>query len=165
MLRDGVCDEITNTERCLYDGGDCCKEDKSTDLCKVCTCKMVIKTNFLNERVHKLAVKMYQKKENLHLMQITYIKNVSDVISLDVCHMICLDEDLDGSVNAWSLFKEHSLCSCSWVEAPVCSIDFYLTQVDNITNSNQAVMLWQAVTSFIQMSKVVQCGKTKEHNA
>ena len=39
MIRDGVCDEITNTERCLYDGGDCCKEDKSTELCNVCTCK------------------------------------------------------------------------------------------------------------------------------
>ncbi len=37
MLRDGICDEATNTELCHWDGGDCC-QDKSTKtdvFCKV----------------------------------------------------------------------------------------------------------------------------------
>ncbi len=33
MIGDGVCDEVTNNERCLFDGGDCCKEDKSMTTC------------------------------------------------------------------------------------------------------------------------------------
>ncbi len=37
MLRDGVCDEATNNEKCLYDGGDCClsRGKKGESLCKV----------------------------------------------------------------------------------------------------------------------------------
>ncbi len=37
MLRDGVCDEATNNERCHYDGGDCCldRSVKNSALCKV----------------------------------------------------------------------------------------------------------------------------------
>ncbi len=37
MLRDGVCDELTNNETCHYDGGDCCldRDQKDTTLCRV----------------------------------------------------------------------------------------------------------------------------------
>ncbi len=37
MLRDGVCDEATNNELCLWDGGDCCvdRSKKGTSFCKV----------------------------------------------------------------------------------------------------------------------------------
>ncbi len=37
MLRDGVCDEPTNNERCHWDGGDCCldKTLKDDTLCQV----------------------------------------------------------------------------------------------------------------------------------
>ena len=42
LIGDGVCDEATNTYRCLYDGGDCCKADseKDTKYCQDCTCKL-----------------------------------------------------------------------------------------------------------------------------
>ncbi len=36
MIRDGVCDEATNTEKCHWDGGDCCQDKFLADesLCK-----------------------------------------------------------------------------------------------------------------------------------
>ncbi len=40
MIRDGVCDEATNVERCLFDGGDCCLGNKSVWNCNFCTCKL-----------------------------------------------------------------------------------------------------------------------------
>ena len=38
LIGDGVCDDITNTKRCLFDGGDCCLSRKNTKLCIDCTC-------------------------------------------------------------------------------------------------------------------------------
>ncbi len=40
MIGDGVCDEATNTEECLFDGNDCCLENKNTDLCQDCFCRL-----------------------------------------------------------------------------------------------------------------------------
>ncbi len=39
LLGDRVCDEVTNNERCLYDGGDCCLSNKNTKYCQDCTCR------------------------------------------------------------------------------------------------------------------------------
>ncbi len=40
MLRDGACDELTNTEKCHWDGGDCCLDIslKDESLCQVSKC-------------------------------------------------------------------------------------------------------------------------------
>ena len=35
---DGFCDDITNTEICNYDGGDCCGYNVNTQNCKKCQC-------------------------------------------------------------------------------------------------------------------------------
>ncbi len=37
MLRDGVCDKVTNNEECNWDGGDCCLDISLKDetLCQV----------------------------------------------------------------------------------------------------------------------------------
>ena len=37
MLRDGVCDDATNNEKCHWDGGDCCADKSVKDdfFCKV----------------------------------------------------------------------------------------------------------------------------------
>ncbi len=158
MIRDGVCDEITNVERCLYDGGDCCKEDKSTDLCKVCTCKMVIDTDFLNKRLLETNSTVFEKRQNFHQISVTHKKNISDVASLDACHMICLDDKLDELVNAWSFNKTSGFCNCSWIEAPVCSHDFDLTPINNLSEVDDSGMRWVKVSTFIQLSKVIPCG-------
>ena len=37
-INDGYCDDVTNTEECLYDGGDCCLEEISNQFCTTCFC-------------------------------------------------------------------------------------------------------------------------------
>ena len=53
MIGDGICDEITNVERCLFDGGDCCREKKSTPLCKICTCRLNVNKYQLKEQLEQ----------------------------------------------------------------------------------------------------------------
>ena len=40
LFGDKVCDDVTNTERCFWDQGDCCSQDKDEKYCLDCTCKM-----------------------------------------------------------------------------------------------------------------------------
>ena len=37
-IGDGYCDDVTNTEVCNYDGGDCCLENVVVDYCIECLC-------------------------------------------------------------------------------------------------------------------------------
>ena len=37
MVGDGLCDDVTNTPECLFDGGDCC--GGGTWICTYCKCK------------------------------------------------------------------------------------------------------------------------------
>ncbi len=38
MIQDGVCDDMTNHEACLFDGGDCCGDYVVTSVCVECIC-------------------------------------------------------------------------------------------------------------------------------
>ncbi len=39
LIGDGVCDEVANTEICLFDEGDCClKDSESRKYCTDCEC-------------------------------------------------------------------------------------------------------------------------------
>ena len=35
---DGYCDDETNNDGCLFDGGDCCGPDVNTQYCTLCIC-------------------------------------------------------------------------------------------------------------------------------
>ena len=37
-IGNGWCDDVTNTEECNYDGGDCCGPNVNTDFCSECIC-------------------------------------------------------------------------------------------------------------------------------
>ena len=37
-LGDGYCDDETNNEGCLFDGGDCCGPFVNTEYCSQCEC-------------------------------------------------------------------------------------------------------------------------------
>lgn len=42
-VKDGVCDDATNTELCSFDGGDCCLPQVDKTYCTVCLCQEWIK--------------------------------------------------------------------------------------------------------------------------
>ncbi len=39
LIGDGICDDIANTEVCLFDGGDCCRPEIVGYFCVFCTCQ------------------------------------------------------------------------------------------------------------------------------
>ena len=38
LVRDGYCDDSTNTKECSFDGGDCCGCNVNTQYCTECRC-------------------------------------------------------------------------------------------------------------------------------
>ncbi len=90
-------------ERCLYDGGDCCLENKVTNLCRICTCSVTVSVSDLNKRLKEhQAVVMPVGLENFR-----DVKKVVDVDSENSCWTLCLDTK---GVNAW--YYDQQLCTC-----------------------------------------------------
>ena len=102
---------------------------------------------------------LYEKRENFHKIIVTPYKKIQDVASLKVCHMICLDSELEDWINAWEYSKTELHCTCFWIEAPVCKIDFDLTPVKSVSEIEFEAPSWLNVSSLIYMDKVVPCGK------
>ena len=136
MIGDRVCDEITNTKRCLYDGKDCCLEDKSTPYCKVCTCKLdtsqlsrqltTTGSNVVNFRLDKLLT------ARIKTGPFTTLTLVKDVQSSEVCSILCNDEDLTKveDVNAWMFNASDSRCSCLKVN-PICQAKHHVLELND----------------------------------
>ncbi len=117
MLRDGVCDEPANIAKCLYDGGDCCKEHKDRTLCLECDCILDINKEDLK--------KQFKSSEVVAIERIgaeswwTII--VEDVVSLFVCARVCLEHDnANEEVNAWNYLVGERICRCGWIPSTAC---------------------------------------------
>ena len=52
LIGDLVCDDVANTEMCLFDGGDCCLQNIDTSLCLDCTCKLQGKIEMFSLLTH-----------------------------------------------------------------------------------------------------------------
>ncbi len=158
MIRDGVCDEITNIERCLYDGGDCCLAEKDTALCKVCTCDLVVEKDELQERILEVNLAKLENVDDFERLTKVSSMVVEDVVSLEVCSMVCLDRDLDNVANAWKYDKVGRTCECSWIT----SDSLCLTEV-SLSHSHQFEILEHVEqdAAFIQKEKIVSCREQK----
>ncbi len=153
LIGDGVCDEITNHYRCLYDGGDCCKEDRDEKYCQNCTCRAhgrIDNNNtfaWLHERVpmisfqpvddEKLNKEIDEKNVTTFVLdgsraQIVFNMNgssalilkVLDIESSKVCAQLCLDNE---NTNAWIYDKGNSShdsrCHCAMIPEIFCKED------------------------------------------
>ncbi len=153
MIADSVCDEVTNIERCLYDGGDCCKPDKSTPFCQDCTCR---------QTVDKAKFRQAMEDYNIHILSVTLIfgpplvsyehQRVEEVESPGVCAVLCLDPELDLNINAWKFDEKTRDCQCAWIGNQICHTCFKdlmePIDVDKFVNAKAAV----------QLSKTLPCG-------
>ncbi len=155
MLRDGVCDDTSNTAKCFFDGGDCCKENKDRGLCRNCACILSINQTEFEERLTASKVKPFGDPEKLNLSfgNSWWQFEVEDVTTMEVCTVVCLDHKLADEINAWHYQIDKKICRCGWIESSSCPEK---KVIDNWTwDSNVGLMESQA---FIQLNKTVPCG-------
>ena len=154
MLRDLVCDETTNTEICLYDGGDCCLEIKDTKLCHNCSCILLIDSEILLEQFADSETKPFKDPDMVELAIEKWIVMVLDVVSRQVCAKLCLDHDKQDQINAWHYLESLQICKCGWIESTPCAehlvtLDWNLTEISDLTHN-----------VYLQMEKTIPCGNT-----
>ncbi len=136
MIDDGVCDEATNVERCLFDGNDCCLVNKSTPLCKVCTCKKKVDMDSLIKKTGELKVKASKTKKNDQLSnEIYFSTSVKDVESQQVCTIVCM-EMTEVKASYWTFNGTSKVCTCS-------ELDFV-----NVCYNHQVRLLMNALVPF-----------------
>ena len=151
MLRDGVCDDPTNTPLCLYDGGDCCLANKATHLCRECACILNVDYEQINVAFSKYDVRALSNPESFDTVVSFTQLTVSNVVSVGVCIMICLDEELFGVVNAWHYDETLRECSCGW-------IDFHTDDYFAVTSFLASNVSMESNTGFVQMAKLLRTG-------
>ena len=155
-MRDGVCDELTNTERCLYDGGDCClgMAKKDSSMCKICTCRVSVDLDSLNRAFTESKVMKFFDPGDFQQAILRTEKTVDEVLSEEECAMMCLDSSLEQVVNAWRYNVEASICTCSWLKSTEC-LDLVLARPfneDNLYDYDQ-----ELVSSYVETTKMLDC--------
>ncbi len=161
MIGDGVCDELTNIARCLYDGGDCCKPDKSTPLCQVCTCRKTVVKEELIEDMLELDTEIFTYDQDVFGNDITSgaTIEIEDVAEEDVCSIVCLENSEEIEINAWMFDINTKQCFCTWMDLSLCdpekkkvSFTSYLEYKQNVVDLKETVV-------YIQRAKSINCGK------
>ena len=153
MLRDGVCDEATNIEECLFDGGDCCLAKRNEELCRNCTCKMTVDFFLLKSRFKEEYVQMFVDKGQFRQFIQKRAKIVTDVENIDTCSMLCLDdENLAAKINSWFFNFTSRACKCTWIN----TIIFLTHDIEPPVNDNKTHV--SDSMAFIQMSKQFTTG-------
>ncbi len=91
-IGDGICEDLVNTQECLYDGGDCCLEDKDLVFCQVCQCRQSVELARIKEKFDELDVQVFEFPTHNPYAVTTHsvIIEVDIVESALVCSSICL---------------------------------------------------------------------------
>ncbi len=158
MIGDLVCDDMTNTEECEYDGGDCCLPHKSTPLCiDNCDCILTVDNDFLADAFDKHKVFQSMNVDDYKDSKLAFDIEVTDVVSIGVCAMICFETGTIERVNYWSYSSGSRTCKCSWIIA-----DINCWTVGFLNKSLKATP-WldfdsDISTAFVLTARSVSCG-------
>ncbi len=126
LIGDGVCDEVTNNEQCLFDSGDCCLDNfESKKYCTSCQCDIlgILKTKNMLINYHYILIQLVdfdkiesQMKlfavERLYLdesVEVLTENHFNDVARLEACTMFCL---IQSSSHAWTWDPVQRTCKC-----------------------------------------------------
>ncbi len=158
MMRDGVCDEVSNIAKCLFDGGDCCLENKDRTLCRKCACMLHVDEGELFERFEELEIKQAEGPENLRSAMADggITVEVKNVVSGLVCATLCLDHKKANLLNAWHYQQNTETCTCGWVESGSCPERMVAKQSNY--NHSYLVMNGTNIHAFVQLAKTIGCG-------
>ncbi len=156
MLRDSVCDERANIEECLYDGGDCCLEFKVKKFCKNCSCILTVDREKLTEDFANLNIKPLQSSAEINEHVGNWTVKVEDVISQQVCAVLCLNHNKKVEINTWYFDEMERVCRCGWFASAQCpenkvALNWTLDNVANLSNT------------FIQLGKTISCSMANMH--
>ncbi len=158
LIDDGVCDEITNNARCLFDGGDCCLEKKITRLCQDCTCILEADPTELNRKLKQNRVKIFNRCDSdtndINSELFVTVLTVEEVASKWVCYTICLA--LKPEVNSLTFLEStNNVCSaftgCYYKEE-------LMTIQDNRDLSKNGTDI---VLPYVMLSAIPMCSKRK----
>ncbi len=156
-IGDEVCDDLTNIEECEYDGGDCCLPHKSTPLCNICDCKRTVDNGFLESSFEEHRVYQFLNTTQNGAMDVMVGIEVTDVVSIGVCAMLCFHPETVARANAWSYSNGSRTCSCSWIKTEVCwnEKSFNGLPITTLADIDHP----EELTAFLLKSKVVSCSK------
>ncbi len=164
LVGDTVCDDVTNIERCQFDGGDCCLEKKSTPLCQVCTCKMNIDSNALVADLLSHDVKtLVEASEYNDVLIENDVVSFLEVESVDICSTLCLRESgTRMEINSWSFDHDIQKCSCNFVDAILCLvIDTARLESYPLDQQQSELHSGKSFIGFIMLSRTLDCGKVR----
>ncbi len=165
MLRDGVCDETANNAKCLFDGGDCCKENKDKALCRDCNCILKVDQDNLQSQFEALEIKPVESPD----MLATFIGDnqwtvvVDNVVSVGVCTVLCLEHNKADEINAWQYVANKRVCRCGWVHSAsqpekMVMEDWQLESADFLKEDNDGSDSTMP-NAFVQLIKTIPFGK------
>ncbi len=161
MIRDGVCDELTNTAKCLYDGGDCCLDfhKKDTTLCRECTCQLTVDILEMQSLFSATGVKRFQDPDDFPKLILASTHVAEDVGSIEVCSSLCLGEIVaEKPVNGWGYNSGSRICTCAWLKSiDYCSSENKLELLSDASALNNDIHFNDI--AFMQTSKILECGE------
>ncbi len=163
-----MCDEVANIDKCLFDGGDCCKEYKDNGLCRDCICTLSVDSRDLEDKINALEIKPVLDPEDLEsAIRENSITNrgwpveVTKVVSAQVCAVLCLDHKMADDLNAWHYQVSTQICKCGWVESKSCPENWAIPPDNSVYNS----LVVKNHNAFVQLKKTVPCGmRSVTHN-
>ncbi len=155
MLRDGVCDEVANNQTCFFDGGDCCLEFKNVDFCRNCSCILAVDYDKLLADFRDQEIMPLNNANGFNVLDgtVTTVK-VDEVISRQVCAVLCLDHEKVSNINAWHYISEERVCKCGWIQSDQC-----LEQMVDRAWEFHNLSSLTASDTFVQLKKTVACGE------
>ncbi len=157
LIRNSVCDEATNNDVCLFDGGDCCLEVKDRRYCQDCSCIQKVESQKLQQQFRDLEIKPLKNPVDYGDIIVKDIVKVEEVVSNAVCAVLCLDHQKKDEINAWRYFENDQLCHCGLVAEFQCTSSFVNANwhlndtLEDLNTTNN--------TAFIQLGKTVPCGE------